>query len=189
MAMRLRRALGFAVLLAIVAAGSACNKNNNADAVSQANGEGGPPQGMGFGGPGGRRGPVGQAMIKLFKGPQSLKESIKGEVKSDSPPWDAIQPQTKEFAELAASLSKYDPPKGSKESWTKLTTDFSEQATAMDRAATAKNKKDALTALSTIEESCKACHDAHRGGPGGMRMGPGGFRGKGGPNGPPGQPQ
>jgi hypothetical protein len=195
MGKRLGRALGLAVLLAIVVVGSACNKNKNADVVSQVGDGGGPPAGMDGGPPGmmggpRSRGPIGQTMAKLFKGRPSLKDSIGQELNSDSPSWDTIQPQTKEFAELTASLSKYDPPKGSKESWTKLTTAFSEQATALDRAAAAKNKNDALTAHSTISESCKACHDAHRGGSGGRRMRPGGFRGKGGPaNGPLPQPQ
>jgi hypothetical protein len=197
MGKRLGRALGLAVLLAVVVVGSACNKNKNTDIVVQGNSEGVPPpgmgggpQGMGFGGPKGR-GPIGQTMTKLFKGRPSLKDSIGQELNSDSPSWDTIKPQTKEFAEQVASLSKYDPPKGGKDSWTKLTTAFSEQASALDRAAAAKNKNDALTAYSTISESCKACHQAHRGGPGGgMGMPPGGFRGKGGPpGGPPDQPQ
>lgn len=189
MGKRLGRALGFTVLLAVIVLGSACNKNKSADVVSQVGDGGGPPAGVGGGPPGmmgGRgRGPIGQTMAKLFKGGSSLKDSIGQELNSDSPSWDTIQPQTKEFAELVASLSKYDPPKGSKESWTKLTTAFSEQAAALNRAAAAKNKNDALAAHTTISESCKTCHQAHKGGPGGMGR-PGGFRG---PGGPPAQPQ
>jgi hypothetical protein len=180
---RLGRALGFAVLLVVVVVGSACNKKN-ADAVVQGNSEGVVPSGISGGPPGmrfgGRGGPIREAMMKLFKGRPSLKDSIGQELNADSPSWDTIQPQTKEFAELAASVNKYDPPKGSKESWSKLTTAFSEQATALGRAAAAKNKNDALTAYTTISESCKTCHQAHKGGPGG-RGRPGGFRGPGGP--------
>jgi len=182
MGKRLGRALGFVVLLAIVAVGTACNKNQNADGFAQGGEGGGPPPGMG-GGRGARRGPIGETMTKLFKGRPALKDSIGSELNSDSPSWDTIQPQTKEFAQLVSSLSKYDPPKGSKESWTKLTTAFSEQATAMDRAAGAKNKNDALTAYSTISESCKTCHQAHRGGPGGMGPPGGRFGPPGGPSG------
>ncbi len=192
MGKRLGRTLGFAVLMMAVVVGAACNKNKSTEGVSQ----GGPPPGMGGGPPGmmgggpGGRGPIGRTMSKLFKGQRSLKGSIESELNSESPAWDTIQPQTKEFAELAASVSKYDPPKGSKESWTKLTTAFSEQATALDHAAAAKNKEDAKTALSTISNSCKACHDEHRAGPGGRMGPPGGFRGPGGPpKGPPGEPQ
>ncbi len=193
MGKRLGRAFGFAALLAVVVVGPACNKNKNTDTVVQGGGEGGPAPGMGGppgmmgGGPGGPRGPIRSAMTKLFKGNTSLKDSIGKELESGSPPWETIQPQTKEFADIVASLIKYDPPRGSKESWTKLMTDFSEQAKALDHAAAAKNKEEATTALKNIEGSCKACHDEHRGGRGGM---PGGFRGQGGPpKGPPPQPQ
>jgi hypothetical protein len=193
MGKRLGRAFGFAALLAVVVVGPACNKNKNTDTVVQGGGEGGPPPGMGGppgmmgGGPGGPRGPIRSAMMKLFRGNPSLKDSIKQELESGSPSWETIQPQTKEFADITASLIKYDPPKGSTESWTKLMTSFSEQAKALDHAAAAKNKEDATTAFKTIEGSCKGCHDEHRGGRGGM---PGGFRGQGGPpKGPPPQPQ
>ena len=189
MGKRLGRAFGFASLLAVVVGGSACNKNKNTDTVVQ----GGPPPGMGGppgmmgGGPGGPRGPIRAAMMKLFKGNPSLKDSISQELESGSPSWEMIQPQTKEFADIVASLIKYDPPKGSKESWTKLMTAFSEQAKTLDHAAAAKNKEDAKNTLEKIGGSCKACHDEHRGGRGGP---PGGFRGPGGPpKGPPPQPQ
>lgn len=172
MGKRLGRVLAVAVLLAGIVAGSACNKSRTDEAVGQ--GFGGPP-GMG-GGPGQPRGPIHEIMMKLFKGPQSLKDSIGRELKNDAPPWETIQPQTKEFSQLAASVSKYDPPKGSKESWTKLTGSFTESAAALDRAAQGKNKDDAQAALTTLSQSCMTCHRQHKGGPGGMgppgRFGP-----------------
>jgi len=164
---RLGRVLVFAAMLSVVAAGPACNKSKNVEAVGQGSGnEGGP--GM-VGGPGGQRGPIHQVMTKLFRGPQSLKDSLGQELTSDSPAWETIQPQAKEFAELAASLKNYDPPKGSKESWTKKTASLSESAAALDRAAQAKDKDAARSAYETFSNSssCKACHQAHRGGPGG----------------------
>jgi hypothetical protein len=187
MGKRLGRVLVLAVVFCVVAVGSACNKSKKDEAVGQGmeNG-GGPPPGM-FGGPGGRpRGPIHQAMMKLFKGQPSLKDSIGQELTSDSPAWETIQPQAKEFAELAASLKNYDPPKGSKESWTKQATSFSESASALERAAKAKKKEDALAAHAKLSDNqtCKACHQEHKG-PGGMGR-PGGFRGRGGP---PSQPQ
>ncbi|HEY7326254.1 MAG TPA: hypothetical protein VH592_01345 [Gemmataceae bacterium] len=185
MGKRLGRVLILAVVFCVVGAGSACNKSKKDEAVGQGmeNG-GGPPPGM-FGGRGGQRGPIHQAMTKLFRGQPSLKDSIGQELTSDSPAWETIQPQAKEFADLAASLKNYDPPKGSKESWTKQATSFSESASALERAAKAKNKKDALDAHAKLSDNqtCKACHQEHKGGPGGMGRG---FRGRGGP---PSQPQ
>lgn len=174
MGKRLGRVLVLAALLAGIVAGSACNKSRTEDAVGQGFS---PPPGMG-GGPGRPHGPIGDVMVKLFKGPQSLKDAIGRELNSDSPPWETIQPQTKECAQLIASLNKYDPPKGSKDSWTKQTATLSESAAALDRAANAKDKDAALAAYKELSssKSCSTCHKAHRAGPGGMgppgRFGP-----------------
>jgi hypothetical protein len=170
MGKRLGRVVGFAVVLTVVVAGSACNKSKSNDADGQGLDNGGLPPGMDLGGPGGSRRPIREAMTKIFKGPASLKDSIGRELNSDSPSWETIQPQAQEFAQLAATLSNYDPPKGSKESWAKLTAIFSDSATALEHAANAKNKDDALAAHAALSnnQTCKACHQAHRGGPGGM---------------------
>jgi mono/diheme cytochrome c family protein len=138
-------------LLAGWLASGACNKaRDNAPAVQ------GPP------GAPGESTPIREIMNKLTKGPQSLTMVIGQELKADSPPWDKIGPQAKEFAELAASMSKYDPPKGSKESWAKLTTAYAGSAVALDRAAQAKDKEAAKAAHHTLAVSCQACHAEHR---------------------------
>jgi mono/diheme cytochrome c family protein len=107
-------------------------------------------------------------MNKLTKGPQSLTMVIGGELKSDQPPWDTIGPQAKEFAQLAGTMGKYDPPKGDKESWERLTTAYADSAAALERAAQAKDREAALAAHKALAGSCQACHMQHRG------MGPGG---------------
>jgi hypothetical protein len=124
-------------------------------------------------------------MVKLSgnmqgKGQNSLAYKIGQELKENTPPWETIQPQAKEYLELTSSLAKYDPPRGTKESWTKLTDAYTEKAAALDKAAKDKNKAAALAAhqaLSTTSTTCATCHQQHRGGPG-----PGGFgpRGSGG---------
>lgn len=167
----LGRVLVLGLLLAVLVAAPACNKSNNNDQVNP----GGGPW-LGGGGP---KTPIGEMMTKLGKGPQSLTETLGRELQTDPPPWDAIAPQTKEYAQLTASLSKFDPPKGSKESWTKQTAAFAESAAALDRAAGAKDKNAALAAHGVLTKSCMACHREHRAGPGGMR----------GPGGPPRMPQ
>jgi cytochrome c556 len=117
--------------------------------------------------------PIRGIMTKIGKGPQSLHQSLSGELKADPPPWETIQPQAKEYAELAGTLGKLEPPKGSKESWAKSTDSFLESATALERAADAKDKKAALEAHAQLSKSCMACHREHRGGPGGPAGGPG----------------
>ena len=139
---------------------------------------------------GGRSSPeIKEIMTKLAKGPNSLTPVLGNELKADQPAWETIQGQTKEYAQLAGELVKYDPPKGSKESWTKLTGEYSAAASELDKAAQAKDKDAALQAHGQVANSCMSCHRQHRTmgpGPGGPRgkMGPPGF-GPGGPGGPP----
>ena len=133
-------------------------------------------------------------MVKLTKGPNSLTPVIGKGLNEAQPPWETLQPQTKEYAQLASEMGQYDPPKGSKESWAKQTSTYAEMATEMDRATQARDKDAALAAHAQITNSCMSCHREHRmmgpgrGGPPGGRPGfgpPGGPPG-GGPGGPPG---
>jgi hypothetical protein len=130
---------------------------------------------------------VRQIMVRLTKGPSSLKEVIGKALDAETPDWNTIQPQTDEFARLAAALSKQTPRKGSPESWAKLSAAFGESAAALDKAAKAKNRDAALDAHNEITGSCMECHRQHRGGGRGMgKMGgppPGGMP----PGGPPGK--
>jgi hypothetical protein len=131
-----------------------------------------------------------QIMMKLAKGPSSINELLRKELEESSPPWEAIQGQAKEYATESASLAKYDPPRGSKESWAKLTAEWAESAADLDKAAQAKDKDAAKAAHTELNTSCMACHREHRqmgrGGMGGPpRKGFGGPGAPGGPGGPP----
>ena len=148
---------------------------------------GAPPGPQAKGSPGLKR-----IMTALAKGPNSLTPLLGKELVEESPPWETIQGQSKEYARLAAEMASFDPPKGPKESWAKLTADYASHAADLDKAAQAKDKPDALAAHAQLATSCKACHDQHRamgGGGGGFPVGgPPGSRPGGGPPGfgPPG---
>ena len=156
---RLLRGVLLLPLLALLAAG-ACDKDKD-NVRGDREAPGGP-------GPAGARTPIADVMVKLGRGPQALSPLIGQELQAEPPPWETIQPQAKEFAELTASLAQYDPPKGSKESWAKLTAAYAESAAALDRAAQAREQDAAVAAHSTLAGSCMACHRQHR------VMGPGG---------------
>jgi hypothetical protein len=104
-----------------------------------------------------------QIMIKLARGPQALTSVIGNGLNADPIPWETLQAQTKEYAQSAAEMGKYDPSKGTKESWSKLTMAFAESAAGLDRAAQDKNKQSALSAHGQLRNSCNACHQQHRG--------------------------
>jgi hypothetical protein len=107
-------------------------------------------------------------MARLTKGPGSLTPVIRQELQAEQPAWETIQDQTREFVRLAEALGQNEPPKGGKESWAKLTADYAESATALDRAAQARDRDAALAAHGKLASSCMPCHKEHRGfGPGG----------------------
>ncbi len=113
-----------------------------------------------------------QIMSKLTKGPNSLTLVIGKELEADAPDWNTIQPQTDEFARLAAALAQNKPRKGSLESWTELSAAFGESADTLSKAANAKNRDAALEAHNEIAGSCRGCHRQHRTmGPGMGKMG------------------
>jgi hypothetical protein len=142
------------VLAAIVVAG--CNKDGGKKGAAQ------PNAGPGPGGTPGKRGPIGEIMLKLTSGKQSLTKVIGDELNADPPPWDKLQVQSKEAVELARAMGKHEPPKGSKESWAKLTGAYTDTAITLDKAVEAKNKDAAVAAHQKLASSCRACHREHR---------------------------
>jgi hypothetical protein len=173
MAKVFRRLLAGSALLAVLLAAGACNRKK--DTGGQFSGP--PGQGPWAGGDSGPSTPIKEIMNKLTKGPQSLTSVIGRELQQDPPPWDTIGPQAKEFAQLAADMSKYDPPKGSKDSWLKLTSAYAGTAADLDKAAKAQDRESAVSAHETLSHSCMACHRAHHAmgpGMGGMPIPPGG---------------
>jgi hypothetical protein len=111
--------------------------------------------------------PVGKIMTRLNGRGTGLHSQVGDELKKEPPPWDAVRPQTQEYAQLAAELGKNDPPRGDKDSWAKLTAAYADSAAALDKAAEDKDAAAAKTAYDKLSGSCMACHRAHRGGPGG----------------------
>ncbi len=164
------------MLLVIGGCGNSASTDQPAQGPPGGFGKGGPP--MGPGGPG-ASGPIHDLMQKLGSGPQALTTVIGQELQANPPAWDAIQPKTKEYVELASQLGKHEPPRGSKESWSKLTAAYAESAVALNKAAESKDRDAALAAHKVIAGSCTACHREHRPqrGPGGMGGGMGGFPG------------
>jgi hypothetical protein len=185
-------------VITLALASGGCGDDPGAGQAGQA--PAGPVFGPGSGAPGGR-GPgdravstpgIRQIMGKLTKGQNSLTEVIGKELQEAQPAWETIQAQMKEYVQLVGDLPKYNPPKGTKESWAELTAAYADSAGDLDRSVRAKDKAVALTAHSEIKNSCTGCHRQHRvmgpgrGGPPGFGPSPGypGAR-KGGLGGPP----
>jgi hypothetical protein len=124
-----------------------------------------------IGGPGdsgGSPSKIKQIMLKVGgRTPQALNPAIGKGLEAEQPAWDTLQAQAKEYAQLTADLEHNDPPRGSAESWKKLTSAYAESAAALDRAAQTKDQSAAKAAHKQLTESCMSCHREHRGrGPG-----------------------
>ena len=151
---RLRYALLLLTFMIVLPLSSGCGKGKNA---AQA----GAPVGPGDGGAASPK--IKQIMMKIGRGPQALNGTVGRELDAEPPAWDALQPQAKEYAQLATELGQTDAPKGSAESWKQLTSAYAESAAALDRAAQARDQTAAKAAHGKLTESCKGCHQQHRG--------------------------
>jgi hypothetical protein len=101
-------------------------------------------------------------VMSKVNGKKGLVAKVGTAAKGDK--WDDAQKLAKEIKDLGAALGKNDPPRGSKESWAKLTKKYEEQTAAIADAA---DKKDAAavtkaTDAFTAKENCAACHGAHK---------------------------
>ncbi len=99
-------------------------------------------------------------MDKVNKGKDCLKNGIDADIKAAK--WDDLTTKAKELVPLAKALGKNDPPKGSKESWKKLTDSYAKAAEDLQAAAEKKDATAAATAFKGLT-ACMACHSVHRG--------------------------
>ena len=102
-----------------------------------------------------------QIMVAAHKGDDTLITKVKAAVKDEN--WEDAQKAAKTLSENGVALGKNKPKRGETSSWETLTKAYAESTKAV-ADATEKKDTDATTkALDTIRDSCKACHQAHRG--------------------------
>ena len=75
-----------------------------------------------------------EIMEKVGRGPTALQGSLVGALKQPQPAWDTIQGKSKEYADLTSQLSKLEPVKGDKDSWSKLSLAFADPRRSSTRA-------------------------------------------------------
>jgi hypothetical protein len=102
-------------------------------------------------------------MKRANDGDESLFGQVGTELMANEPNWANIRTKTKELLSLADSLGKNTPPKGTKESWMKMTQQYAANLKALDDAAQKKNKDGADAAHQKLITSCNGCHRLHKG--------------------------
>jgi len=116
-----------------------------------------------FTGPAAAKDPtIKEVMARLHKGANCPLILVKKELQGAQVDWDDVQKTSKEFVVLGGALAKNNPPRGARDSWTKLTRQYLEAAQALDAAAKKKDKTAALAAQAKLAGSCASCHKAHR---------------------------
>lgn len=101
-----------------------------------------------------------QIMAKSFGKKAPLKGQVDTAAKAEK--YEDLAKAGTEWKKLGEALTKNSPPKGDKDSWDKLTKEFSDATAAVAKAGEDKDGKAALEATGKIGKSCKACHDAHK---------------------------
>lgn len=105
---------------------------------------------------------ISEVMKKSNNPRTGLRKDITDAVKAGAVDWDAVQEKTKELAELADALGKNTPPRGSKESWTKLSKEWAKGAKELDEAAKKKDTATVTSVQATLQRKCGSCHMAHQ---------------------------
>ncbi len=165
-----------------------CDPAQNPNEVDAANGGNAPPSITSKEGPnaGGSRAIHGIMKQLDDRHPGGLTKAVKDGLGTTTPDWAQLQKDSARYLELTSELAKYDPPRGSRESWTEQCTAFHETAADLLKAVESKKKAEAVAAADGLSNSCMQCHREHRRMRGGGRGPQGGGPPPGGP--PPGGP-
>jgi hypothetical protein len=101
-------------------------------------------------------------MARLGMGERALTAVIGAGLDAAPPPWETLQTQAQEYAELAAELARSEPRRGSPAAWAKQTAAYAAAAAALDRAARARDRAAARAAHGRLTAACLGCHREHR---------------------------
>jgi hypothetical protein len=104
---------------------------------------------------------IGEIMEKAHEGDEAFRAAIAKALKAKD--FDSAATTMKAWGALAPHLGKFDPPRGDKESWKKLTKKYGDSVKALSKAIDSKDAKAAGKELKAINTSCATCHKAHKG--------------------------
>lgn len=87
---------------------------------------------------------------------------VEDELDKKESDWTVVAARARELVRVGKLLALNTPPKGSKESWEKLTTLYTARATVLVDAAERKDKEEATLQTERFFGLCRTCHQAHR---------------------------
>lgn len=99
-------------------------------------------------------------IMKKGHGSKGLMKGIEAEAKDGK--WDDAQKDAKLLKAFGEALGSNKPPKGSADSWKKLTDQYKSETAAIAAAAEKKDASGVVNAIKTLKKSCEVCHKAHQ---------------------------
>lgn len=87
---------------------------------------------------------------------------VRMEIDKEEPDWELIRSRSRELVRAGKLLSLNTPPRGSAESWEKLTTHYIARATVLAEAAEGKDKEEGRVVARRLQSMCAGCHKAHK---------------------------
>jgi cytochrome c556 len=107
--------------------------------------------------------PTVKEIMKKANSPTGVYANLGQDLKDDSPTWADIQQEAKDLAGLASQLRQATPPRGDKDSWSRLTKAYADSAKSLQEATAKMDQDAARTAWSKMGgDTCKSCHKVHR---------------------------
>lgn len=87
---------------------------------------------------------------------------IRIEMDKDEPDWKIVQDKSRELVRAGKLLALNTPPKGSAESWERITTLYTSRATVLSEAAEVRDLEEGRVVARRMQAMCSACHRAHK---------------------------
>jgi hypothetical protein len=87
---------------------------------------------------------------------------VRNEMVKEEPNWELIAGRSRELVRAGKLLSLNTPPKGSAESWEKLTSLYIARATILVDAAERKDKDEGHVVARRLQTMCAGCHRVHK---------------------------
>jgi hypothetical protein len=103
---------------------------------------------------------IGEIMKKAHAGEGAFRSAVTRAIKAKD--FAKGADPMKAWVAIATHLSTFDPPKGTKESWDKLTKEYSGQIKDLAKAVDDKDASGANASLKKINMNCGTCHRQHR---------------------------
>jgi len=102
-----------------------------------------------------------EVMKKAHAADDAFRKGIAKNIKDKD--FEAAATTMKAWVAISGHLGSFDPPKGEKADWEKVTKKYAENVKTLAKAVEDKDGKVANKALGVVNASCGGCHKAHKG--------------------------